>query len=120
MEKAQFGPLSMQITLDGTGMGALRFAPSNAQWDITNVSVKCSTNVLEATATVYKGQIGDLYRVSATYAGSTGDYDNMDAPLHLNDGECIYIVWTGGDVGCTATATVSGTQTVNNGGFRVH
>jgi hypothetical protein len=119
MTVAPFGPLPGTVVLDGTGMGALRFAPVNSQWDVTNVSVQVSTAVNEATATIYVGQIGATYRHSGTYAGSTGDNNTLEAPIHLTDGQAMYVVWQGGDAGATATATVSGMQTVADRGFRV-
>lgn len=120
MSNATFGPIGGQVTLDGDGTGILRFAPAGESWNITNISVECSSNSNEATATVYKGQVGSLYRLSGTYAGSTGDNNQLDNPIHLNDGECIYVVWNGGDAGATATATISGNATIVNRGFRAH
>ncbi len=118
LDRGILGPLSGQVVLGAGGYGAIRFAPAGRTWDITNVSVVCSSNVNEATATVYRNQIGSLYRYSGTYAGSSGDNDQMDVPLHLEDGEAMYVVWEGGDVGATATAVISGFQTVPEIGFR--
>lgn len=118
MTTAQLGPLPGTVVLDGSGMGALRFAPVGTQWDITNISVQVSSAVNEATATIYIGQIGSMYRHSGTYAGSSGDNNTLETPIHLNDGQPMYVVWTGGDAGATATATVSGIQTVPDRGFR--
>lgn len=112
------GPLPGSVTLDVTGGGALRFAPAGEQWDVFNISVICSSNTNEATATVYKGQVGAMYRLSGTYAGSSGDNNQMDTPIHLNDGEALYVVWEGGDSGAIATATITGTKSVVSRGFR--
>lgn len=118
MSYAPFGPVFGTVTLDGTGMGAVRFAPTGEEWDVQNISVKCSTAVNEATAQVYIGQIGQLYRHSGTYAGSTGDNNNLEQVIHLTDGQPLFVVWTGGDAGATATATLSGQKTVPDRGFR--
>lgn len=121
-DNAILGPLNGMVVLGAGGYGALRFGPVGRTWDVTNVSVICSSAINEATCTIYKGQIGALYRNSGTYAGSSGDNNQMDVPLHLEDGEAMYVVWEGGDVGATATAVISGTQSIpaGQGGFRVH
>jgi hypothetical protein len=111
-----FGPLSASVTLAAGGIGSVRFQATDKKLEINNLSVICSTAVNEATATVYKGQVGTLYRLSGSYAGSTGD-SNSDI-IRLNQGECIYVVWDGGDVGAIATATISGWASVPDGGFR--
>lgn len=118
MNYSPFGPLFATVTLDGAGSGAVRFAPAGEQWEVLNISVKCSTAVNESTAQVYIGQIGQLYRHSGTYAGSTGDNNTLEQPIILTDGQPLYVAWTGGDVGATATATLSGNRTVPNRGFR--
>ncbi len=120
MDNGILGPFPGSLVLDGNGYGALRFAPAGRTWDVYNVSVAVSSNINEATATIYKGQIGAVYRHSGTYAGSSGDNNQMDVPLHLEDGEAMYVVWENGDPGATATAVISGRQTVPGGGFRVH
>lgn len=111
-----FGPNYASVVLDGSGYGAVSFQATDKKLEINNVSVVVSTHVREAMATVYKGQIGSLYRISGSYAGSSGD-SNSDT-IYLNQGESIYIVWEGGDPGATATATVSGWASVPDGGFR--
>lgn len=113
-----FGPISGQVVLDSTGGGALRFAPAGEEWDVQNLSVRASSAVKEATADVYIGQVGSIYRHSGTYAGSSGDNNTLETPIHLQDGSPIFVVWTGGDVGATATATVSGQKSVPGRGFR--
>ena len=111
-----FGPVSATAVVDSDGTAAVTFQATGQQIKILNMSVVCSSAVLESTATVYKNQVGALYRLSATTAGSTGD-NNADEVL-LRDGERVFVVWTGADVGATATATISGEASVNGGGFR--
>jgi hypothetical protein len=115
-EAGLFGPISSTVVLDASGNGALQFQAAGVKMEINNLSVRVSTAVNEATATVYKGQIGALYRLSGSYAGSTGDSNND--VIRLNDGERIWVVWTDGDAGATATATISGWQSVPGRGFR--
>lgn len=111
-----FGPVSASVVLGAGGTGYVRFQATDKKLEITNLSVSVSTAVNEAIATVYKGQIGSLYRLSGSYAGSTGDSNNDT--IYLNQGEAIYVVWDNGDVGATATATISGWSSVPDGGFR--
>lgn len=110
----QFGT----VVLDGSGNGTLRFAPAGTRWTIQNVSVRVSTAVNESVATIYKVQIGSLYRVSGSFAGSSGDND-PDTRLILEDGEPMFVQWIGGDAGATATAIIRGRQEIPARGFRV-
>ena len=111
-----FGPVSAEAVVDADGTASVQFQATGQELRITNLSVVCSSAVLESAATVYKNQVGALYRISATTAGSTGD--NNDDAVVLRDGERIFVVWTGADVGATATATISGEASVNGRGFR--
>jgi hypothetical protein len=116
MNPSTFGPVSVQVTLSASGAGTATFQATGQNITIQNLAVKCSTATLEATANVYKNQIGDIYRIGGTFSGSSGD-NNTD-PIPLMDGERIYVVWTGGDVGAIASVTVSGIATIGSGGFR--
>lgn len=111
-----FGPVSASVVLDASGGGFVSFQATDKKLEINNLSVIVGSNVKESTANVYKGQVGALYRLSGSYAGSTGDSNNDT--IYLNQGERIIVVWTGGDVGATATATISGWSSVPDGGFR--
>lgn len=113
-----FGPYPATVQLDSNGYGYIRFAPAGEQWLINNISVAVSTHVNEAVATVYLGQIGKAYVQSGTYAGSSGDSNDLSSPIPLRDGQPIYVEWTGGDAGATATAVISGYKTVVRRGFR--
>ncbi len=120
-EWGDLDPVTGSVVLDGSGNGAIRFAPAGTKWQIDNISVQVSTAVNEATATVYKRQIGAAYRHSGTYAGSTGDNNQLEQPILLNDGEAMWVVWQGGDAGATATAVVIGKRTVpSTRGFRAN
>lgn len=118
MEWGDLDPVTGSVVLDANGNGMLRFAPAGESWEIQNISVQASSAILEATATVYKRFVGTPYRHSGTYAGSTGDNNQLEQPIKLNDGEPIWIVWAGGDVGATATAVLIGRKTVPDRGFR--
>ncbi len=111
-----FGPVFANATLDENGFGAVQFQAQGQSVTINNISCKVSSNTNEATFTLYRGQIGDAYRHSGSFSGSSGD-NNSDI-IPLNDGERIIGVWSGGDPGSNATMTVSGTATIGAGGFR--
>lgn len=111
-----FGPVFVSATLDGSGNATVSFQAVGQNVMVTRVAVRCTTAVNEAIAYVYKGQIGDPYLIEGSLAASTGDSSDTITPLA--DGEKIYIVWTGGDAGATATATVSGNAEIGSGGFR--
>jgi hypothetical protein len=101
-----FSAYPENVTLDANGEGAIAFQATGSNIRITNISVRASSATAQAIATIYKGQIGDAYRMSGTNSGSTGD--SISVPIDLFDGERIFVVWTGGDVGAIATATFSG------------
>ena len=108
---------SASVVLDGSGNGSVRLAPTASKWEVDSISVKCSTAVNEAQARVYKNNVGDMFIAdSGTYAGSTGD--TSDTKHYIEDGQSLYVVWTGGDAGATATAIVAGWQSVPARGFR--
>lgn len=113
---AIFGPVFSSTTLDGSGGGLVTFQASGQQVAISNISVRVSSNTNEATFTLYRNQVGDAYRHSGSFSGSSGDNNGDIIPL--SDGERIIGVWSGGDVGATATMTISGTASVSGGGFR--
>lgn len=111
-----FGPIATSSILDAAGSAAIRFANPGNHSTITNMSVRASSATKEAQVNVYRNNIGSMYRLSGSYAGSTGD-NNTD-PIDLPDGDSVFVVWTGGDVGATVTLTVSGYQDVDPVGFR--
>lgn len=102
-----FGPYPLNVTLNGSGAGTVQFQPNGNNVRITNLFVKVATSVRQATCTIYRGQIGDNYIVANTQSGSTGA--PASGAIDLYDGEILYIVWSGGDAGAQATATLIGT-----------
>lgn len=98
------------------GYGAIRFSPSGEKWEITRTHVRCSTSVSEAECRIYFGQIRPDTVLDGTYSGSSGD--TTDTPIYLEDGQAIFIVWSGGDDGATAFVTLSGWKSTPDGGFR--
>lgn len=108
---------SAQAIVDASGIALIRFAPRGEDWEVTRITVKASTRVLEAKAAYYLTAVGDTYLQEETYSGSSGD--TTDTTLFLTDGDPLYVRWTGADVGATATATLRGWRTQPVGGFRV-
>lgn len=101
-----FGPIPTSIVLDGSGAGTVTFQPVGKNARITTLFVKASTAVLQANVSIYKGQVASTNIIGSTVSGSTGApaFGNID----LLDGETLFVVWTGGDAGATATATFVG------------
>jgi hypothetical protein len=102
----RFSAYPLSVTLDGNGDGTLRFQATGQNIQITNLYVAVATRTLQATCTMYKGQIGPAYAIKSTNSGSTGA--SATGSINLLDGEAVYVVWEGGDVGAVATATFSG------------
>jgi hypothetical protein len=102
----RFGPIPVSATLDANGNGTVVFQVNGKNARITTLFVKASTSTKQAVCTLYKGQVGDSNVIGNTNSGSTG------APawgqIDLLDGETLYVVWRGGDVGAVATATFVG------------
>lgn len=103
---------SVDAALDSEGNGTAKLGPTGPQesWSPTNVSVICSTNVSEAVCKVYVGPTAtNPFFKDITVDGSTGDAtDKCNVPVPK--GSFIWAVWTGGDVGATATLNVDGTK----------
>ena len=105
-------PLNLSVTgkLDGSGNGTsatLGPSASGETWQVTLISVKCSTNASEAICSVFLN--GAL--VGTTTWGSTGDSDT-GITLPMAVGQVLTAQWTGGDAGATGTLTAMGTRTV--------
>lgn len=100
------------VTLDSNGNGTLKIVPwsGGISWKPSSVSVKCSTNVLEAICKIYLGPTPtDQYFVDGTLSGSTGDStDRVSGYVVDTHGNSLWAVWSGGDPGATATMSVNG------------
>lgn len=100
---------SKQITLDGSGNGAVAIGPEiSAQvWIPVMMGVQVSTNVKEPMFKFYRGRsAGPLNFINGT---STGSNDATDiSGIILHPGETLYCVWTGGDAGAIASVTLIG------------
>ena len=106
--------VSVSVTLNGSGAGTASIGPSfpRESWDVSVVSVSCSSNTNEAICKVYAGpQATQGNFADGTTWGSTGDStSSFSAPVYL--GSKVLAVWTGGDIGATATLVVTGTRRI--------
>lgn len=102
----RFGPIPASVVLDGSGNGTVTFQPNGKNARITNLYVRVSTSTSQAVCRIYKGQVGDSYLINSTNSGSTGAAAN--GTIDVQDGETLYVVWSGGDAGATAIATFVG------------
>lgn len=107
---------ALQATVGADGTAMVMFSPHGESWEVTRLTVAVSTAVEESTASYYIGPVSEQNLQEATQAGSTGD--TTDIATTLVDGDQLWVVWTGADVGAVATATLRGWRSVPAGGFR--
>jgi hypothetical protein len=103
-------------TVDNTATASVRLQPMGENWRVDSTTVRASTNVLEASAFGYRGQIAAGSQFDSTFSGSSGD--TSDTVLFLRDGEAIIWNWIGGDLDATYTLTLNGWRSTPFGGFR--
>lgn len=101
-------PLSETYTtrLDASGNGSVVFGPTRQRqkWvPPLTVAVSTSTSVKMAIAQLYLGN----QPLGGTYTGAQ-DADDLPS-LTLFAGQTLRVVWSGGDVGAIASATITGT-----------
>lgn len=101
-----FGPIYSNVTLDGSGNGSVSFTPNGAAARVSNIFFKVATSAAQAVVTIYKGQVAEGNIIFNSNSGSTGG--NAKGNVDLFDGETVFVKWTGGDAGATATATFTG------------
>jgi hypothetical protein len=114
---------SGQVTLDGSGGGTVRLAPTGENWEVDSytVSVGYPAGVLptlEAVCYVYQRFQTKTNIVDFTPAGSTGAVS--DTVLYQADGEPLFFEWVSGDAGKIATVTIRGWRTLPKRGFRAN
>lgn len=116
------------VVLDGTGSGQANIGPTRPRehWQIAYVTV--TTNqppqgsglpnavVNESHATAYLGASANpTTQVSQTTTGSSGDACGMGNG-DIQSGMQVWVKWSGGDAGQTATMNVFGTYTIGSPG----
>lgn len=96
------------VVLNASGNGTASIGPNGYEtWNVTKISVFVSSNTLEPTARVYLGSVSPQNLIDGTYTGST---DSSDTSVTVLPNQEMLCVWTGGDVGATATLSLYGTK----------
>jgi hypothetical protein len=96
------------VKLNAGGTGTAQLVPSRLEtWTVTRIAVSASSNTLEPVAQVYVASVSPGNLLAGTY---TGSLDSSDENQVLSPQEPLLCVWTGGDVGATATLSVFGTR----------
>lgn len=93
------------VVLDANGNGMASLGPTRVKehWQPISVYVSVSTNVKEATATLSIGTTPQTSSNQATTAlGSSGDTCGTPG-ADLPQGYKLFVQWSGGDAGATAT-----------------
>lgn len=103
-----FDSYPIATVLDGSGNGTISFQPNGSTVSISRLFVQVSTSVQQATVTLYKGSLNAANAIGTVVSGSTGGL--ASGQIFVTDGQTLYVQWTGGDAGATATATFSGKQ----------
>lgn len=115
MTTGELGGVFGQVVLNASGNGTAKVGPMTERevWNPAIAFVGASTNVKEAMCSIYVGHdTSPPYQVDSTYSGSSGDSTGRVAGKTVRQGNFIWAVWTGGDVGATATLTVNGTKEI--------
>lgn len=100
--------------MNASGNATISLGPTRSRdsWKIDRISVTCTTNTLEATCEIYVGiGVAQSTFVDSTFTGSSGDTSDAVGKV-IRAGENIFAVFTGGDIGATATVNVYGTKVV--------
>lgn len=105
---AVFDSYPVATILDGSGNGTVSFQPNGCTVSISRLFVQVSTSTKQATVTLYKGGTNASNAIGTIVSGSTGGL--ASGQIFVTDGQTLYVTWTGGDAGATATATFSGKQ----------
>lgn len=103
------------VTLDGSGNGTASVGPLSARevWTPQNAHVSVSSNVNEATCTIYVGSSPtQQYFRDATFTGSTGDSSDRINADTVKVGTKVWAVWEDGDAGAQGIIQVTGTKTI--------
>jgi hypothetical protein len=99
------------VGADGRAIATLQPLRAFERWQITRITVQCSSQTLIPTARVYRGSESPSALIDGTY---TGTLDTSDSAVSLENGERLLTVWegqdggAGADVGSSCTVTVEG------------
>jgi hypothetical protein len=104
-------PRTQNTTLDASGNGQVTFAidNTNQRWIIDAVTVQTSqapASTPVPQALVYRNAVTPQALEGGTY---NGNFDTASGRVILYEGDTIYVTWSGGIPGSTATAIIHGT-----------
>lgn len=100
---------SGSVILDGAGHGVVKLGPAvpGVTWRISTAAVKTNSATNIPTCSLFMGAAAtDDNFVDGTYTGNQDSTTN--ATLPLTQGQYIFAVWVGGDVGAQATLSLIG------------
>lgn len=103
------------VILNGSGAGTAKIGPLSQREILypDTASVSANANATnEARCTISVGDVNTKRFVDGCTDGSAGDSTQNVSGKKIKCGEFVWADWTGGDVGVTATLTVSGTKDV--------
>lgn len=101
------------VALDAFGNGIVSLGPAivREHWQPGSVYVSVSTNTNEAACTVAVGTTPQAVTgIGQTPKGSSGDTCSLGGDMP--SGYKIWVTWSGGDAGATATAHVTGARSI--------
>ena len=99
-------PLAGAVNLDATGAGQVQLSnPGGGDLVVTLQTLSTTTAVKQPTAQVYRNVVTQAFFIEGSYTGSN---DSSNTRIVLHPSESLICVWSGGDVGATATYRISG------------
>lgn len=101
---------ALNLTLDGSGNGTVRFGPVPGfqQWDISLYAVTAGgPNTKQALVKVYRNLVNDANLIDGTYSGNF-DTSSQNPPISLVVGESLYFVFSGGNPSVAASVRIEG------------
>jgi hypothetical protein len=106
---------SVSVILGASGGGTARVGPLTARevWSPITASVAANANPTnEAQCKIYVGLSASAENFrDITFSGSSGDSSGK-VTGRLSKGNFVFAVWSGGDIGATATLIVTGDKEV--------
>lgn len=98
---------SGSVVLNANGAGTVRLQNNKPfqKWTVNRVAVTTTTNVSEPSVKVYLDSVSEGNLLDGTYTGSN---DSSDINASLLTGQSLVVVWSDGDSGAVATASIYG------------
>ncbi len=99
------------VVLDGSGNGSITFQPTSygESWKVDQVAISTTATNLLLPPPLFQAYVNGLF-VGGSYSGNLTNDTAFNQLLQTQ--EVLKFVWTGGQPGVTATATISGTKEI--------